>query len=165
MQHHYRTARPMTAGAFSTVAALVLASTACARTVSTRPEPEGEAEEVNVGYGSRDRDNLTGAVSSVTGDELDRHAASSMEQVLRGRVPGLQVVRRGGELSIAVRGLRGFREPHVVIDGAPSTARDLLRLTPNVVARIDVLKDAGAAVYGLRGANGVILVTTRRGTR
>ena len=129
------------------------------------PEPEDRADEVNVGYGSRARENVTGSVSSISGDELDRPRAATMERLLRGRIPGLQVIRLPNrELSLWVRGMgsKTGRPPHVVIDGAPYTVRDLLAMDPGVVERVDVLKDAGAAVYGLRGANGVILITTKR---
>jgi hypothetical protein len=82
-----------------------------------------------------------------------------MEKLLVDRVPGLLVLRSGGEILLRIQG-KG--EPHVVIDGKSSTTRDLLALSPEVVRRIDVRKDGGEGFYGFRAANGVILVTTRR---
>lgn len=141
---------------------LAALAAACASGQDTSVPAAGGA--VNQGYGSRDAEDVTGAVSSVTAAQLGERQSATLEQALRGRIPGLQIVHRGGEVTFYIRGLRGGREPHVVIDGVPSTARHLLRMTPDVIARIDVLKDAAASVYGLRGANGVIVVATKRGT-
>lgn len=134
--------------------------------------PEPEAERVEVGYGSQTRAQLTGAVSSLTSAELDRERVSRIEELLEDRIPGVMVSRRpDGSMSIRIRGTRslmGGNEPLVVIDGTPITAfsvsQALTGLAPQSVERIDVLKDAGStAAYGSRGANGVILITTRRG--
>lgn len=148
-----------------TVGVLVLTMGCRAPQPGSRSGPSPE-EEVNVGYGSQNRGNLTGSVVSLTAAEMEGAPAASMERMLRGRLPGLQIRRvPGGDISIFVRGsgpMRDANPPHVVIDGMTSSARDLLALSPEVVARIDVLKDAAASVYGMRGANGVILVTTKR---
>jgi TonB-dependent SusC/RagA subfamily outer membrane receptor len=85
-------------------------------------------------------------------------------------MPGVDVVRQGGGFRVLIRGMGSITassEPLYVIDGLPLTSGTggMLGISPNDVARIDVLKDAGStAIYGSRGANGVILITTRRGT-
>jgi TonB-dependent starch-binding outer membrane protein SusC len=145
----------------------LVAAAGCRHVQAPAGNGPAAAEDVNIGYGTRGSGNVTGAVSSLNVEDMDQAEVASMERLLRGRVPGLQVIRRpGGEVVLRVRGMTtasGSAGPHVVIDGMASNARDLLGLPPEVVSRIDVLKDASAAVYGLRGANGVILVTTRRG--
>lgn len=150
--------------------AVVAATTACGG--STAP-PRGapSADDVDVGYGTQEREDMTGAVGSLTARELDHMRVATVEELLTDRIPGLQVSRLGnGELSIRIRGTRSFlgnNDPLIVVDGTPlggSAGRTLNMLAPQSIARIDVLKDAGAtAVYGARGANGVILITTKRG--
>lgn len=136
---------------------------ACHRARGAAPEEPGTASEpVNVGYGTQPRGDVTGAVSSLTTKEIDRVQGQDMERLLEGRIPGLQVIRRGGDVALSIR---GGGTPHVVIDGAAVSVADLLALPPEVVQRIDVRKDGGAAVYGFRGAHGVIEVSTRRGRR
>ena len=131
----------------------------CVHSHSTAPESGSAQEQVNVGYGTQARGNVSGSISSLSPDDAEPIRFASMEKLLVGRVPGLQVLRRGGEILLRIR---GTGEPHVVIDGMASTTRDLLALSPEVVHRIDVRKDGGAGIYGFRAANGVILVTTRR---
>ena len=132
----------------------------------------GPSDEVNIGYSTQDRRDVTGSVASATGEEmLVDQRSGRVEEMLIGRFPGVDVTRlANGDYTIRIRGSRsllGSNEPLVVIDGVPSAlspGNALAALTPQNVARIDVLKDAGAtAAYGSRGANGVILVTTRRG--
>jgi TonB-dependent SusC/RagA subfamily outer membrane receptor len=127
---------------------------------------------VSVGYGTRARRDLTGAVGSVDGRTGERDGAQRVEEMLR-RVPGVVVSRlSGGSYSVRVRnggatftsgGSAG--EPLFVLDGVPLPVGvgALNGVSPQDVARIDVLKDAEAAVYGSQAANGVILVRTRRG--
>ena len=144
-------------------AALVLA--ACAGNTPPQDEPEA----VQVGYGTQTQREITGSVGSVTPDDKTPRA-TRVEEMIRGRVPGVDVQRRAdGTYSIRIRGagsLGGDGEPLFVIDGvpispvAPGTA--LAGIDPSTVSRIDVLKDASAAaIYGSRGMNGVILITTR----
>jgi TonB-dependent SusC/RagA subfamily outer membrane receptor len=98
-------------------------------------------------------------------DDLDGAGAANMEELLRGRVAGLQVQRRGGNLSIQIRGpstFSGSVEALVIVDGTETSARSLLAMDPGDVERIRVLKDGSAAMYGVRGANGVLIITTRR---
>ena len=129
-------------------------------------------EPVQVGYGSEAPGRVNGgAVSSVAGGEIDSQRASRVEELLQDRVAGVVVTHQGGgNYTVRIRGVRSFlanSEPLVVIDGVPinsaTVSGALTGLSPQSVARIDVLKDAGStAFYGVRGANGVILITTRK---
>ncbi len=150
--------------------ALVLLG-ACARAGSEPPQQPAPSDSVDVGYGKQATKNLTGAVTSVTPDATTEHVATIVE-LLEGHVPGLQVTRLpNGGIQLRLRGtnsLVGNNEPLLVIDGQLVSSADLtgalLAITPSDVARIDVLKDAGStAIYGVRGANGVIEITTKRG--
>ena len=152
------------------VGAVMAASGACGGNAA--PESDPGAERVNVGYGSQDRADVTGSISSITEQEIDEVGSSHIEEVLRGKVAGLDVVRlRNGEYSVRIRGMRsliGGNEPLVVIDGIAASGRNamdaLSLVSPGTISRIDVLKDAGSlAAFGSRGVNGVILITTKRG--
>ena len=124
---------------------------------------------VAIGYGTQRKADLTGSVSSVTGPEIATNPVDRADQALAGRVPGMQVqttnAQPGSELRIRLRGgnsLSGDNSPLVVIDGV--IGADLSLINPGDIETFDVLKDASAtAIYGARGANGVILVTTKRG--
>jgi len=137
---------------------------------ATRPRPEDDV--VSVGYSTQSRRNITGAVSSYIPTEADAHVAR-IETMLQGHIPGLEVIPRGGDFTLRIRGFKTLRERGgddellLVIDDISvppgSFASALAGIAPYDVARIDVLKDAGAtAVYGSRGANGVIIITTKR---
>lgn len=139
---------------------LILAISGCHGTRAGAEPPAAAADPVLVGYGTQPRGEVTGAVASVSAEEIDRVQGQTMERFLEGRIPGLMVVRRGRDVALSIR---GGGPPHVVIDGANAAVADLLALSPESVQRLDVRKDGGAAVYGFRGANGVIEVTTRRG--
>lgn len=125
-------------------------------------------EIVAVGYGTQRRETLTGSIATVSGEEIAVSPSPNVTSSLAGRLPGLVVNQRTGEpgrenLNILVRGTGTFRDnsPLVIVDGVE---RSLLeRLNPDDIESITVLKDASAAIYGARAANGVILVTTRRG--
>lgn len=132
--------------------------------------PESASDDrVRVGYGTQYRDELTGAVSSIRSEDAGREVTSIVD-LMEGRLPGVTVRRLGnGDVSIRVRGASSFMgggEPLFVIDGRPvmtPAGSALMAISPRDVVRIDVLKDAGAtAIYGSRGANGVIVITTRR---
>jgi len=128
----------------------------------------GHKEKVAVGYGEIDRDNLTTAVSVMTEEEISRVNASSVEELLLGRVAGVQVVNTPQGLSVRIRGTNSFygnSEPLIVVDGVPlmSGAFGQIPVNPHDIASISVLKDASAAIYGRRGGNGVIIITTKRG--
>ena len=137
-------------------------------------------EVVVVGYGTQKKSDLTGAVTSVKAEELQERPAASLTQALAGRVPGANVSvnsgRPGGRANIRIRGNTSVsvtNNPLYVIDGVILNVTDLANgstpidyLNPNDIASIEVLKDASAtAIYGARGANGVILVTTKRGSQ
>lgn len=135
---------------------------------------QNENKELNeivvIGYGARKRTNLTGAVSAVTGKELQKSPAVNITNSLAGQVPGLIANTRSGEpgndnADIFVRGKAtlGSTGALVVIDGVPDRSGGFARLNPADIESISVIKDATAAIYGARSANGVILVTTRRG--
>jgi TonB-dependent starch-binding outer membrane protein SusC len=135
------------------------------------PTPE---EEVLVGYGTQTKKHVTGAVSSVSPTDADARAAR-LEDLLTARVAGLEVIPlAGGTYTLRIRGRHGIGgdprddEPLLVIDDMPvargSLSYALAGLAPRDVARIDVLKDAAStAIYGSRGGNGVVLITTKRG--
>lgn len=125
-------------------------------------------EVVVVGYGRMKRSDVTGAISSVKGSELVKNSTSNVVQSLAGKMPGVQVVQNsgtpGGDVSILIRGVGTINDasPLYVIDGVPVNG-GMWYINPADVESIDVLKDASAtAIYGSRGANGVVMVTTRQ---
>lgn len=130
----------------------------------------GMNEVVVVGYGAQKRANVTGSVASVNFKDLENIPQANTVNILSGRMPGVSVVQPGGqpgndEATILIRGAGTLNDasPLVIIDGAMATTKDLGNLTPQEIETITVLKDASsAAIYGARGANGVILVTTRQ---
>lgn len=149
---------------------LLLLSGGCAANRSPDPTPP-KGDAVTVGYGTQPRAQLTGAVASISREGIGTTRPVRVEELLRGRMAGVQVIRlANGEVSIRVRGsaaLSGGGEPLYVVDGMPiqavSLGRALEGIDPSDIARIDILKDAGsAAVYGSRAANGVVLITTKR---
>ena len=130
-----------------------------------------ELEEiVAVGYGTQRRQDVTGAVGSVTAEQVRQIPTPSVGEALKGRVPGVDIqttaFKPGDQPTIRIRGVRSMRasnEPLVVVDGV-AIAGGLGDINPRSIQSIDVLKDASAtAVYGSRGANGVVLITTHKG--
>lgn len=125
---------------------------------------------VVVGYGTVKKRDLTTSISSITAEDIMKTPVTSLEQALQGNAAGVLVTNTsgepGGEISIRVRGgssIKADNEPLLVIDGF-TTDQGLGSLNPSDIKSIEVLKDAGAtAIYGSRGANGVILVTTKNG--
>ncbi|GAB5551006.1 MAG: TonB-dependent receptor [Saprospiraceae bacterium] len=146
-------------------------------------------EVVVIGYGAVKKSDLTGAVTAVTEEDFNQGVISSPEQLIQGRAAGVQITETSGEpgagINIRIRGtssVRGGNNPLFVVDGVPlsgeetsaggntgglgsSAARNPLNfLNPNDIASIDILKDASAtAIYGSRGANGVVIITTKSG--
>ena len=125
---------------------------------------------VDVGYGTQPADKVTGAVSSMSEDEVNKTRALRVEELLRGRVPGLQVTKGiGGRSSFRIRGTNSLlndQEPLFVLDGVQLAAggvyAGLAGMTASDIRQIDVLKDiASTSIYGTRGAGGVILITTK----
>lgn len=126
-------------------------------------------EVVVIGYGTMKKSDLTGAVSSIGNKDIKDSPVSNLEQAIQGKISGVQIVdagKPGDNVSIKIRGLGSINncDPLVVIDGVP-TDLGLSSLNMADVERLDVLKDASAtAIYGSRGANGVVMITTKRGT-
>jgi TonB-dependent starch-binding outer membrane protein SusC len=125
---------------------------------------------INVGYAVQKKSSLTGAVSQIGGTELLRSPAVEISNSLAGRLPGVVVIQTSGEpgndgATINIRGINtlGNSSPLIVIDGIPDRDGGLGRLSSQDIESISVLKDASAAIYGARAANGAILVTTKRG--
>lgn len=123
---------------------------------------------VVVGYGSQKKVNLTGAVSTIDAKMLDNRTSSDPFNMLTGQVPGVTIVQNSGQPgadmgNLRVRGIGtlGNADAMVIIDGVESSINNV---NPNDIASISVLKDAAASsIYGVRAANGVILITTKRG--
>ena len=129
---------------------------------SAKNSAESGTEMVNVGYGMTDKDNLTYAVSSLNPDEMETSSYTNMYNYLRGKVPGVYVGPENTMSSVVVRGvstLNGSTVPLVLVDGVE--VNDLDAVTPYDVYSVSVLKDASTSIYGVRGANGVILITTK----
>ena len=157
--------------------------------VALRTDVQALSDVVVVGYGTQRREDLTGSISSVSAKEINQSVATTADQALQGRVAGVVVTQNsgqpGGGVAVRVRGigtLNGDQEPLYVIDGVyiPPAQRDsrsgtyvgnsgsgtnpLSTLNPSEIESIDVLKDASAiAIYGAQAANGVVIVTTKRG--
>lgn len=127
-------------------------------------------EVIVVGYGTQRKADLTGSVATITGTELNKRVATDPTQLLQGKLPGLAVVQGSGEAgnegtTLRIRGTGTFsgagNSPFVIIDGLPG---NLTALDPQNIESVTVLKDAASAsIYGTRAANGVILVTTKKG--
>jgi TonB-linked SusC/RagA family outer membrane protein len=131
------------------------------------------SEIVVVGYGTQKRRDVTGSISSVTSEQIAKIPVSTVEQSLQGRAAGVQVINNdaspGGNMSVLVRGVGslspGGNDPLYVVDGYP-TQGGINNINPNDIATIDVLKDASAtAIYGVRAANGVVIITTKKGAK
>ena len=141
-------------------------------------------ELVVIGYGDQRRRDMTGAISSVSSDIVERTVSSTLDRALQGRAAGVMVTqntgRPGGNSTIRIRGtnsLTGNAEPLYVVDGIPMQGNEggiggtnvnassgLAGINPNDIASIDILKDASAtAIYGARASNGVVMITTKRG--
>lgn len=142
-------------------------------TIILKEDTETLDEVVVVGYGTMKKRDITGAVSSVNTSVLTAGSAPSAADALQGRIAGVNIQknagRPGGSYSIQVRGVSSIKNknsgPLYVIDGIP-TSEGMNDLNPNDIETIDVLKDASAtAIYGSRGANGVVIITTRRGEK
>ncbi|WP_205780555.1 TonB-dependent receptor [Mucilaginibacter limnophilus] len=122
-------------------------------------------EVVVVGYGTQSRVTVTGAVSQIKNDEIVTTKNENIQNAITGKIAGVRVVQGTSEPGTFNNtfDIRGLGNPLVVIDGVPRD--NITRLDPNDVETISVLKDASAAVYGVRAANGVVLVTTKRGKK
>ena len=142
--------------------------------IKMNPDNELLDEVVVVGYGTQKKANLTGAVTSMKNDDLLKAKAANSTNALIGRMPGIIAKQASGEpgadySSIYIRGIATFRgdtQPAYIIDGVERSSGDFARMDPNDIESINVLKDAAsAAIFGMRGANGVIVITTKRGAQ
>jgi TonB-linked SusC/RagA family outer membrane protein len=138
--------------------------------VRLAPDTKSLEEVIVVGYGEQKKETITGSVATVKGGELAKSPSVNLSNSIAGRMPGVVAVNRSGEpgydgSSIRIRGSNtlGNNDALIVIDGIPARSGGIDRLNPNDIESISVLKDASAAIYGSRAANGVILVTTKRG--
>lgn len=126
---------------------------------------------VVVGYGTQRKKDLTGAISVVKGEDINSYPSNNVLQALSGRAPGVQVIQNngspGGNVSVRIRGtnsVQGSNEPLYVVDGFPLSGNPSQLLNNRDIESMQILKDASAtAIYGSRGANGVIIITTKRG--
>ena len=129
-------------------------------------------EVVVIGYGEQKRKDITGALGEIKVDELSRVPVASIDMALAGRVAGVQVTANdaqpGSELNIVVRGASSLTQsnaPLYVVDGFPMEDFNSAALNPSEIASVNILKDASAtAIYGSRGANGVVIIETKKGT-
>lgn len=133
-------------------------------------------EIIVVGYGTQKKSNITGAIASVSGEDLEKVQVASFDQAIQGRAAGVYVTSNSGQpgagISVRVRGIGSINNsnPLYVIDGVivnagnSETGNPLATLNPNDIESIEILKDAASsAIYGARAANGVVLITTKRG--
>ncbi|WP_170827261.1 SusC/RagA family TonB-linked outer membrane protein [Arcticibacter eurypsychrophilus] len=128
-------------------------------------------EVVVIGYGTANRKDLTGSVSSVSSAQIEKVPVASLDQALQGRSSGVQVTNNDGApgsgVTVLIRGVGslGNNEPLYVVDGYPVTG-GLNNINPNDIATMDILKDASAtAIYGVRASNGVVIITTKKGSK
>ncbi|HZH95978.1 MAG TPA: SusC/RagA family TonB-linked outer membrane protein, partial [Flavisolibacter sp.] len=146
--------------------------------VQLTEENKALSDVVVIGYGTQRKSDLTGSVASVKEEQIRERAAPSLNQALAGRMPGVQVNvnsgRPGGRSNIRIRGFSSINtsnNPLFVVDGVAFSQSNLAQfsspidfINPNDIVSVEVLKDASStAIYGARGANGVIMVTTRKG--
>ena len=155
------------------ITSLVGAACASGSSQHGAPSPKpSDSDSVSIGYGRQSRHDVTGAIGSVSGDELSHQRVARVEELLRGRVAGVEVVPLpNGDFTLRIRNASsnaGNAAPLIVIDGMPlprggGIGSALSGIAPSDIARIEILKDAGsAAAYGSEGVNGVVLITTKR---
>ncbi|MGN6179416.1 MAG: SusC/RagA family TonB-linked outer membrane protein [Mucilaginibacter sp.] len=133
-----------------------------------------EVNVVSIGYGTAKRADVTGAVGSINAATIAKVPVTTIDQSLQGRVAGVQVTNNdaspGGNVTVLIRGTGSLAPngsaPLYVVDGYPLETGGINNINPNDIATIDVLKDASAtAIYGIRAANGVVIITTKRGRK
>ncbi len=152
---------------------IIIKNAASSLTISLAMAKNDLEDIVVVGYGTQKKVSLTSSVSQIKGADLVRRPVSNLQQALQGQAPGLTVLDRGGEpgrsaATMRIRGITTFSgnssgnsSPLIIVDGVEQT---LFTLNPEDVESISILKDASStAIYGSRAANGVVLVTTKRG--
>src|SRR5210317_1142569 len=128
-------------------------------------------EVVIVGYGTAKKKEFTGANSAIKGEKLEKLNIPRMDQALQGQMSGVTINTNsgspGGGSSIRIRGLSTFgdNDPLIIVDGVIYDSEGLNALNPNDIASVNVLKDATAGIYGVRAANGVIIIETKKGKK
>ncbi|MDT0676537.1 SusC/RagA family TonB-linked outer membrane protein [Autumnicola musiva] len=140
--------------------------------ITMQDDAEALSEVVVVGYGTQRKEAVTGSVSSIGGEELREVPSANISEALQGRLPGVQLSQTssqpGATQQIRIRGARSLtasNDPLIVLNGVPF-AGSLNDINPNDIKSLDILKDASAtAIYGSRGANGVVLITTNSGQK
>ena len=122
-------------------------------------------EVVVVGYGTQKKATLAGAVSAVDNKELITTKSTNVQNMLTGKLPGVRNIQKTSEPGVFTNqfDIRGMGSPLLIVDGVPRG--DLPRMDPNDIESVSVLKDASAAIYGVRAANGVVLITTKSGEK
>ncbi|HEV9037608.1 MAG TPA: SusC/RagA family TonB-linked outer membrane protein, partial [Puia sp.] len=142
--------------------------------VRLAPENQSIQQVVVIGYGTQKRKDLTGAISSVSAEQIEKVPTPTLEQAMQGRAAGVQITQNdaspGGNINVLIRGIGSLanngNSPLYVVDGYPLETGGINNINPNDIATIDILKDASAtAIYGMRAANGVVIITTKRGKR
>jgi TonB-linked SusC/RagA family outer membrane protein len=136
--------------------------------VSLSSESKELSEIVVTGYGTVQKQSLTGAISTIKTAEIISTKTSSVASMVQGKIPGLMIRKRTGEPGVfnSYISVRGFGTPLLVIDGVIRDGMsDFERLNPQDIESLSVLKDASAAIYGMNSDNGVLIVTTKSGTR
>ncbi len=134
--------------------------------VTLELETTGLEEVVVIGYGTAKKETLTGAVANMQSDELVATKSTTMASAIQGKLPGVQIRQQTGEPGVfnSRISIRGFGEPLLVIDGVVrDDMSDFERLNPDDIESVSVLKDASASIYGMNAANGVFIVTTKKG--
>ena len=150
---------------FGALALLFL--TACATTRSVEEGKTSDAETVDIGYGTVDKDRIVGSVVTVKGEDAQAVRHRTLAEMLA-RIPGVRVTDYGGSITVRIRDTNSFlggEDPLFVIDGMVFQG-GLDSINPSTIESITVLKNAGeTAIYGSRGANGVILIKTKGGSK
>ena len=133
--------------------------------VTLREDAQKLDEVIVVGYGTQKKATITGAVSAVDNKEIIKTKSTNIQNMLTGKLPGVRNIQKTSEPGQFTNqfDIRGLGTPLLIVDGVPRG--DLPRMDPNDVESISVLKDASAAIYGVRAANGVVLITTKKGEK
>lgn len=138
----------------------------CAGTAPAVGDGSGSKGTVSDGFRDMERRNVTGSISSLSDEDIKNSHAFTVEEMIAGRVPGVEVRQTQNGFSVRMRGVRsiaGNNEPLYIVDGMPlmPSANGLIPVDPHDVVSIDVLRGAAAAVYGWSAGNGVIVINTR----
>lgn len=152
---------------------LAILLSGCASTENaTRSDDEESEEMVDFGYNKQEKKKVTSSVQTIDAEDFDNLPVNNLEQLLQGRIAGVEVINTPGGFSVRIRGVSTFsgsNEPLYILDGIPfqpGPGGSISGINPRDIESITVLKDAGStALYGSRGANGVIVITTKRGKR